>query len=285
MVAVKGRLNGLPPISMLNSHIDWDRLRREFASAQPFPHIVIDGLLDPAFARQVSDAYPSLEQARALGREFAGLNERGKIQITNATVFPEPVQRLNALLASPAFLERMSFVTGKPDLLADQALVGGGMHATGPRGRLDVHVDFNRLESSGWFRCLNVLVFLNQDWRAEWGGQLELWDEPVKVCHRSVEPLLNRCVLFETSEKSYHGVAPVHCPAGVFRKSFAAYYYTLAAPPGWDGKDHTTIFRARPTEQLRGKLLMPLEQLSRDVSDTLRRAKRAAKKITRRDRS
>jgi Rps23 Pro-64 3,4-dihydroxylase Tpa1-like proline 4-hydroxylase len=271
--------------SMLNSNLDWERLRREFASAQPFPHVVLDGLLDPAFAREVSAAYPSLEQARALGREFAGLNERGKIQITDTTAFPEPVQRLNALLASPAFLERIAFVTGKQDLLADEALVGGGMHATGPRGRLDVHVDFNRLEASGWFRRLNVLVFLNPEWRAEWGGQLELWDEQVQHCHRSFEPLLNRCVLFETSERSYHGVAAVQCPAGVFRKSFAAYYYTLAAPPGWDGKYHTTIFRARPTEHLRGKLLMPLEQLSREVSDTLRRAKRAAKKITRRDRS
>ena len=32
---------------------------------------------------------------------------------------------------------------GIPNLLADDQLVGGGIHETGPRGHLDVHVDFN----------------------------------------------------------------------------------------------------------------------------------------------
>ena len=79
--------------------------------------------------------------------------------------------------------------------------------------------------------------------------------------------------MFETNEVSYHGVTAVKCPEGESRKSFAAYYYTREAPAGWDGTHHTTIFRARPDEVLKGKVLMPVERLSRWVKSSARRLK------------
>ena len=47
------------------------------------------------------------------------------------------------------------------------------------------------------------------------------------------------------------------------RKSFAAYYYTKEAPTGWDGQVHSTIFKARPDEVLKGNIMMPLEKARR----------------------
>ena len=37
---------------------------------------------------------------------------------------------------------------------------------------------------------------------------------------------------------------------------------TKEAPAGWDGSAHTTIFKARPNEVLKGKVLMPLSVAS-----------------------
>ena len=82
----------------------------------------------------------------------------------------------------------------------------------------------------------------------------------MKVSHHSFAPIFNRCIVFETSEISFHGVTPVTCPDTVCRKSFAAYYYTKEAPPHWDGAVHSTNFRARPDEVLKGNVLMPLER-------------------------
>ena len=62
--------------------------------------------------------------------------------------------------------------------------------------------------------------------------------------------------------------------AGSCRRSFAAYYYTTAPPPGWDGSSHTTIFKARPDERLKGNVLMPLERAQRRAAEALRSAKR-----------
>lgn len=247
------------PATILRPY-DRDALRERFRGAQPFPHMMIDGFLDPDFAREVVAAYPSFDAAAKDGRVFRSVNEKLKLQMPDASKFPEPVRRLHEVLASPAFLADLEHVTGIANLLADPDLVGGGIHMTGPGGRLDVHVDFNIHETTGWHRRLNILVYLNEGWQQGWGGEVELWDEHVKRCWHSFSPVMNRCVLFRTDEKSFHGVQPLRAPEGVVRKSFAAYYYTKEPPPGWDGKAHSTVFRARPTETAKGLLWMPLEK-------------------------
>jgi Rps23 Pro-64 3,4-dihydroxylase Tpa1-like proline 4-hydroxylase len=183
------------------------------------------------------------------------------------------VRRLNDAIASPEFLADLEHITGIRSILADEQLVGGGMHLTGSGGRLDVHVDFNLIEERQLHRRLNILLYLNPTWDDSWGGQIELWDKDVKRCHRSSVPILNRCLIFETSDISYHGVARVIGPPDVVRRSFAAYYYTREAPAHWTGRWHDTVFRARPKERIRGLLQMPAEKLKRRIVKGLRQSK------------
>lgn len=262
---------------MLLNPYDRDALKREFDSALPFRHFVIESFLEPDFAREVAAAFPTFEEARRQGFEFDFVNERRKVQISDASKFPAPIARLNDALADPRFLADLEYVTGIRALEPDPVLGGAGMHMTGPHGRLDVHVDFNYVDDRDLHRRLNILVYLNPDWDPRWGGAVELWDRKVLLCHRRVPPLLNRCVLFETSNISFHGVQPVVSPPEVVRKSFAAYYYTKAAPPGWDGTRHSTIFRARPDEGFRRYVLMPVEKVQRKGKELIRAARRTLK--------
>jgi hypothetical protein len=257
--------------------IDRDELRSRVRAATPFPNFSIDHFLDDAFAERVLASFPSFEEAAKMGRSFYAVNERGKIQVTDASKFAAPIAELNSALAAPEFRELLSYVFDIPNLLADDQLDGGGMHQTGSRGHLDVHVDFNYIEARQLHRRLNILIYFNKDWDPSWGGNVELWDKDVKVCHHSFSPILNRCVVFETSEISYHGVTAVKCPPDRTRKSFAAYYYTKEAPAGWDGQVHTTIFKARPDEMLKGNVLMPLEKASRRMKEVVRGLKKKIK--------
>ena len=51
----------------------------------------------------------------------------------------------------------------------------------------------------------------------------------MKRVEKTVQPILNRCVIFATDEHSYHGHPnPVNAPEGVVRKSLATYYYTAS---------------------------------------------------------
>lgn len=251
--------------------LDVDGLTKAFRAAEPFPHLVLESFLEPAFARAVAASYPDFESATQVGHQFAKVNERRKVQVCDSKLFPPAVKQLADIVNGPEFVAMLSRITGIPNLLADDSFGGGGIHETAAGGWLDVHVDFNYFEPRQWHRRLNLLVFLNEEWPEAWGGELELWDADVKRCHRSVLPLLNRAVVFETSQISYHGVQQIRCPDGVYRKSFAAYYYTREAPAGWDGAKHSTIFRARPAERWKGLVAMPFEKATEAARSIPRR--------------
>lgn len=169
-------------------------------------------------------------------------NEREKkLAIEKIGVFGKHSRSIESELMSDWFSEALTAVTGIPDLIGD--MVGGGYHRIEPGGMLDTHVDFNR-SSTGLYRRLNCLVYLNEGWRESDGGHLELRrspeDEEPAV---RILPTSNTMVLFETSETSWHG-HPEPLPGPRPRLSIAAYYYTKAAPEGVaaDAPAHSTIF-------------------------------------------
>jgi hypothetical protein len=244
--------------------IDRDALRDQYQGASPVPWFKIDNFLKPEFATACADAFPTYDQVQKLGTTFTNVNEKGKFQVTDSSKFPTALKQMEELLNGRDFLDLIEHVTGIPSLLADEKLVGGGLHATGARGHLDVHLDFNYMEDRKLYRRLNILVYLNRNWQQDWGGEFELWDADVKVRHQHFLPLFNRCVMFETNEVSFHGVNAVMCPPGEARKSFAAYYYTTTAGPQFEAP-HSTIFKARPDEKLKGAQ-MAVENTSRAMS-------------------
>jgi Rps23 Pro-64 3,4-dihydroxylase Tpa1-like proline 4-hydroxylase len=219
----------------------------------------------------VHDCFPSFDEAKQLGKNTAAsINEQNKYQVTDSTCFAPPLLKLHEMLQSEYFCDLLSHAFDIPNILPDAELVGGGIHQTGPRGHLDVHVDFNYIKERELFRRMNILIYFNKDWDQDWGGNIELWDSDVKNCVHSFSPSFNRCVVFETNEISYHGVTAVQCPETHARRSFAGYYYTTDVPDWWEGKAHSTIFKARPDEKLKGNVLMPAAKLSR----LFRKAKR-----------
>jgi Rps23 Pro-64 3,4-dihydroxylase Tpa1-like proline 4-hydroxylase len=264
---------------MLINPLDLTLLRRQFASSKPFPYVVVDDFLEPSFAREVADAYPTFEQISQMGFAFNAVNERKKVQVTDSALFAEPVRRLSDAIDSPAFLADLSYITGIPNLLADEQHNGGGMHMTGPGGRLDVHIDFNVISDRKIYRRLNLLLYLNPDWDERLGGEVELWDRDVRKCVARYPPTLNRCLIFQTSDISFHGVAPLRCPPNQARRSFAAYYYTKEHPEGFRGIAHSTVFRARPDEPVRRYVLMPAEKLEREARSRLIGGMRKVKRL------
>jgi len=260
---------GMGMFDLLN-RIDKEKFKKEFLAREPFPYFCIDDFLNEEFANEVHDSFPAYQEAQKLGKEFTAVNEKRKVQITGASSFSPAIKKLNDLLASKEYVDMWSDLTGVPNLLADASLTGGGIHETNSGGHLDVHVDFNYNEEMQAHRRLNILIYFNKDWQEEYGGYLDVWDKDIKKCYGSFKPKFNRACGFLTSDISFHGVTPITCPEGVIRKSFATYYYTKEAPTDWDGVKHSTVFKARPDEWAKGKILMPTEKLVRNTKKRVR---------------
>lgn len=214
----------------------------EYQNAVPFPHIVLENFLDEDVLRGIVEQFPDREGRAYFDRP----QERLKYQFDPNTVDSFRVRNLLAELNSEPFLAFLSAMTGIEGLISDPYYSGGGLHETLSGGHLSIHADFNLHEKMKVERRLNLLVYLNDDWPEEYGGQLELWDKKMRAAARSVLPVLGRAVVFNTTLQSFHGQPdPVKCPPDRSRRSIATYYYT-AYPIEAAIKARTTTFQTRP---------------------------------------
>lgn len=217
-----------------------DDLRSQWRADKPFPYFVADDFLPMELAETILNAYPT-PGVDAWDRTTY-THQRKKF--TRTKNLPAPIDELFAWTATERFRELLSEVTGIPGLLADPELLGGGLHQIARGGFLDVHVDFNFHPKTKLHRRLNLLLYMNRDWKPDYQGHLELWDMDEHQLIESVSPDFNRMVLFETSEVSYHGHPhPLQTPAGVTRKSLAVYYYTEERVESAVAAEHNTLYR------------------------------------------
>ena len=77
-------------------------------------------------------------------------------------------------------------VTGIEGLIPDPYFGGGGLHQIEPGGFLKVHADFNVHPKLNLDRRLNMLIYLNRDWKDEYGGHLELWERDMSRCRARI---------------------------------------------------------------------------------------------------
>lgn len=225
------------------------QLRGEYCNAKPFPHIAIDNFFPSHLVEQVLSEFPTPEQVA--WKKFDNAHEVKLASSDERTLGPT-ARGLIWEMNSQVFLKFLESLTGIQNLIADPQLAGGGMHQILPGGKLGVHVDFNRHDSYKLDRRLNLLLYLNKDWKEEYGGHLELWDREVKSCEQKILPVFNRVAIFSTTEYSFHGHPnPLRCPEGRTRKSLALYYYTNGRPEDETSHAHSTVFRTRPGETVK----------------------------------
>ena len=211
-----------------------------YRTADPFPHIVEDGLFHAEMLDAVAHEFASME--RGNWHQSNAARER-KWSMEDSRQLGPFTLALIAQLNSGVFINILEALTGIEGLVADPHLRGGGLHEIQPGGLLGVHADFNVHPRLKLYRRLNLLVYLNRDWDERWGGALELWDREGRHSVRSIAPLFNRTVLFDTTNFSYHGHPhPLACPPDRARRSVALYYYTQECPTEQDTTPHGTIF-------------------------------------------
>jgi hypothetical protein len=236
-------------------HFDRQRLaalaeskREGYESASPFPHAVMDDFLPAEVLEGVLAEFPSPREADWFA--FDSPLER-KLATKEDSPMGPTTRHLLAELNSAAFIDFLEGLTGIQGVVPDPHFEGGGLHQIEPGGHLKVHADFNRHPRTGLERRLNVLLYLNRDWREEYGGALELWSRDMSACVARILPVFNRCVVFSTTSTSFHGhPEPLNCPEGETRKSMALYYYSKERPAEEQAGEHNTLFQARPGEEL-----------------------------------
>ena len=225
-----------PSISALGT-----RYRDRYNSAKPYPHIVLPDFLNEDILELCLREFPSTSESSAA---YKRSQENLKFEFKPETL-SSPLRSLFYSFNSLPVVGFIENLTGIKGLIPDPYFLGAGFHQVNEGGHLDIHTDFNFHSLMGLERRINVLIYLNKDWREEYGGCFEIWDQDMSRCCRRVVPAFNTCVIFNTSSISFHGnPVSVNHPQGKPRRAIALYYYTAT----WDktGRPRTTQFKARP---------------------------------------
>jgi 2OG-Fe(II) oxygenase superfamily len=211
--------------------------RDEFLNAKPFPHVVIDEFVDPEILGRVANEFPGPDdpawQLWGPGPAKQSYDRRiEKLGLSAEEGFGTLTRHLMHVLNSRPVIEFIENLTGSAGIFPDPSFNACGLHSTGPGGRLMIHIDQNRWPVRGQMhQRFNLILFLNRDWKEEYGGHLELWNGDATQCVKKILPVFNRMVLFDTGRYSYHGhPEPLNCPPQVRRNSLAVYYYVIDRP-------------------------------------------------------
>src|ERR1700678_2312765 len=147
-------------------------LAKQYQSASPYPHIVLENFLDPAVLNECIAEFNRLNETDGwINYKHYNEDKRG---LNKIDLLPETIKSTINELNSPAFLEWLSAITGIRDLKKDDGLEGGGIHQSTRGGFLNIHADFTvHPHHRNWQRRADRSAYLTEDMMEGLGGKLE----------------------------------------------------------------------------------------------------------------
>ena len=222
--------------------------KTKYINAKPFPNITLTNFFEDNFLSKILEEFPNLSKLH--GSQI--YKEKNEIKLSNKdySEFPNNIKKFIDFLNSAIFLEFLQNLTSiKEKLVSDPLLEGGGLHEIKRGGVLKIHTDFNRHPSLDLDRRINVLIYLNKNWKDSYGGHLEFWNKDVSKCEKKILPSFNTMAIFSTTDFSNHGhPEPLNCPEEISRKSIALYYFSSGRPQNevfTINKKNKTYFKSR----------------------------------------
>jgi hypothetical protein len=227
----------------------------------PFKYVVIDDFLSDQLANDAMASFPPLTDASWEHSKDQGIEVKSRTTWKSEFDIPEHIIDVVRIANSSLLLSAMSDLFGIPKLMPDPYFSGGGLNVSEKNGHLDVHVDGNYHDASGLNRRMNLLIYLNPNWEENWGGEFGIYSEDGRTLVRSVAPIFNRCVIFDSHDKSFHGLPnPINFPINDPRRSIILYYYTKDQRPGDQvviDEPHSALWRSKGLHDKRGSKTRP----------------------------
>eukprot|EP00164_Ancoracysta_twista_P000180 GFYU01000259.1.p1 GENE.GFYU01000259.1~~GFYU01000259.1.p1 ORF type:complete len:364 (+),score=16.86 GFYU01000259.1:54-1094(+) len=188
------------------------QLRAAYKSASPYPHIVLDHLFDPKLLNAVLSAVKEAPKGDWVGPESSAgcCHNKFRIPFSKIVHRNKHVSRLRDVYRSKEFIEFLENLTGIDSLVTDpdndrELMLESSVIAIRKGGYLHIHNDFT-VKTGPLYRRVNVLLYLNKNWKPEYKGTLDLYGPKLfKGPRQKILPRFNRVVIFTVTPDAYHG--------------------------------------------------------------------------------
>lgn len=226
--------------------------KKRYQTKKPFSYDSIQDLFSNESLDGILESFPDVSDKDKWDiRDDKGIQVKLRTNWKTELDIPPKILKVIQTLQSGRFCRMLSEYTGIDGLMPDYWFGGGGLNQIMPGGQLAIHLDGTHNDEIKMYRRVNVIVFLNKNWKDEYGGHLEFWDKDLKSCLDKIRPDYNTMAMFNTSDLTQHGHPnPLMCPEGMSRKSLILYFYTSSRPDNEiiHDKVHRAMFT--PADQL-----------------------------------
>jgi Rps23 Pro-64 3,4-dihydroxylase Tpa1-like proline 4-hydroxylase len=236
-----------------------ERLRDEFRE-HTVQSCVIDHLLPEEEVLEIFKAFPEKE-TMMLKKSL----RENKYVAAQMNKYSNILEEIVFAFQDAKVLKAIEEITGIREMIPDEHLYAGGISLMAKDNFLNPHLDNSHDKNRQMYRVLNLLYYVTPDWRQEFGGNLELWDNGPKESQRVITAKFNRLAIMATHEKSWHSVSQVVADRS---RCCVSNYYFSAKPLEDHDYFHVTSFRGRPEQPVRDLVLqgdIALRQAVRSV--------------------
>ena len=197
-----------------------EKLRLDYLLAKPFPYLALDNFCD---SKKIESLYNKIPELNNKSRDY--MFAKNKFEKSNYRELGEEFEELYNGLGSKQMNDFLSFIANE-EVFVDPGNHGGGLHQGKKNSFLDMHLDFNYHPlKKGWYRNMNLLLYLNKDWKPAYKGHLKLVDL-ISGEEKEIEVPFNRMIIQQTRAYTLHGYEQTNFPEGKFRTSIATYAYS-----------------------------------------------------------
>ena len=194
-------------------------LRERYLTAKPFEHLVIQDFCQSDKVYLALDEVPILEN-KSRDLIFA----EGKFEKSFYYELGPCLREFHEDIHSKRFERILQFITNK-EVFVDPKNHGGGLHQGRGNSKLDMHLDYNYHPiNKNWWREVNLLFYMNKDWREEYGGHLDIRDlRDNRECRLPVA--FNSLIIQRCDNYTLHGYKTTSFPSDIYRTSIATYAF------------------------------------------------------------
>ena len=224
---------------ILETFPDTYELQKKYRSHPDYSLLTLDNFIPRdlvALMAKELDEIP-LEECKHFTRAGSCMYEFNNVDRT-------PVQdSVIHALHSSTFIKWLQEVTDTVDLIPDPHLIGAGYMKSFSGDSLKIHTDFNWNDELRLHRMLSVVIYLNEEWEEDWGGQLQFYDTNRKKVHTKVPVGAGNCVIWNYNNFAFHGYPdPMQCPEGKSRKGIRLFYYVSNAKHDDKHPPHRSLY-------------------------------------------
>lgn len=211
------------------------------------PSALIDDLLPAELASQLYAKFPPCE--RMMVKKSIKENKLVGAQMDQ---FDPLIEETVYAFQEQEVISLVGAITGLKGLEPDAELYAGGISVMTKGGYLRPHLDNSHDNRRDRYRVINLLYYVTPEWREEYGGSLQLWDEGPLKQPRTIDSRFNRLVLMATNQTSWHSVSEI---LAVGKRCCVSNYYFSRISPEQREYFHATSFRGEKAG-LNDKIMM-----------------------------